>query len=318
MNKLLELWGDRQNRFLLLATLIVAVVLVSLFVYLGFGQKSNQPTVSSNSSDQQENPLDLIDIDLVESNLYQLDQLDFRFIIAKFRIVAPEAMLVDISELVTSEGIKLSNVDAYLEAMQEANLYVGKKNVAFELNLTGGNQIVNLFIPITTNQSTLSLQTPFENAKFDFDLKVAAITDSTDFYYVPTETVSDGETYEIIVTNAFEITGEVLYRDGFEDSYPSTAQLYAFTVEIKSLSDESIVIEKAQYTTSSGIVFEALDETYSTEKRFNIMGVTVSQSDKGCLLFITLNPDQQPIVYTGELLLKLKGSDEWIRVQVTL
>ena len=70
--------------------------------------------------------------------------------------------------------------------------------------------------------------------------------------YQPDDVITDGKTYQMKVSSAFEITGDTItrtYPDGYSEEYisPSTAQIHAFRVDAVSLWGDHLVIEIETY-----------------------------------------------------------------------
>ena len=299
--------------------IIVAVLVLSLVVFLlvqSFSKSNNGSVIRPDIE-----LTDTVKIDLVEYNVYQLPELDFRFVIVKLRIQSEEPIHLTLDLFSTSENILLSDTDSYLVTMQEKSLYVGRKQVDFEITSDEKEVIVNLFIPVKNkNTNELSLFLPIEeNNTIVLDLSNHLSSNSDEFFYRADDVISDGAQYSIIVNSAIEITGEALYRNGTIEEYPSTAQLHAFYIDVTALNNETIVIEAAKYVVAgSNNEFVALDSSYSTEKRGGIIEKNIASEETGYLFFMTLNPEHLPISYEGDLYIKLKGIDYWIRIKVEL
>lgn len=327
-----QLLRDKKKLPFMIGGCLIIVIIIGVLVFNGLNS-SNKPNVDPNEEipniideGTHEKPdettgLAAIEIDLVEYSVYKLDGVDFQFVLAKFRVKGKEALNIDLQEFTTSEGIVLSNVDKYLAALEEQSLYVGRKNVVFEIASIESSTLVTLFIPVSnkTTQS-IDLKTPLDQEKvITFDLTKNLITKKDDLIYQATDVITDGKTYKMTVSTVFPITGETMYHDGVEETYPSTAELHAFQIQINSLWGDEVVIEEAKYVVDgSSLEFEALDGNYSTEKRNNILNVTVKENDTGYLMFMTLNPEQEPITYKGKIYLKIKGNPNWIAIQVDL
>ena len=298
--------------------IIIALLILSLIVFF-FVHSFSKPKHNTTRPDVE--LTDTVKIDLVEYNVYQLSELDFRFLIVKLRVQSEESINLGLDLFSTSENILLSDTDSYLSVMLEKSLYVGRKQVDFEVKSDANELIVNLFVPIKNkNLKEITLFLPIEeNNEILFDLSSHLSSNSDEFFYRADDVISDGAQYSIIVNSAIEITGEALYRNGIIEDYPSTAQLHAFYLDVTALSGETVVIEEAKYVVSgSNNEFIALDSSYTTEKRGGIIGKSITNEESGCLFFMTLNPEHLPISYEGDLYIKLKGIDYWIRIKVDL
>ena len=90
-------------------------------------------------------------------------------------------------------------------------------------------------------------------------------------------------------------------------------------MEAVSLWGDAVEIESAWYQVAgSSEKFEALSGQFTTLKYKNIVNSTILDKDKGFIFFVTLNPEDQPIVYKGTLYLTVKGTTQPVQIQVDL
>lgn len=268
--------------------------------------------------------LDNVKIDLVDYTVYEVDDVDFRFIIARVRVKANDTTNIDLSHFETSEGIKLSAVDKYVSKLENNNLFLGKQNVWFELVSSNTNYIARIFIPIDSKSLTeVSVKTDFGNNKeMKFSLSDPK-GNADDLKYEADDIISDGKTYQMIVSNAYKISDEFTrtYSDGYSEPFliPSTAEIHGFEIECVSLWGDEIIIEEAYYVTDGKTdEFEGLNSQFSCLKYNNIVGQKITDKDTGFVFVVTLNPNSEPITYSGTLYLRFKGSDSFIQVKVDL
>ncbi len=312
---------NKQNVIIGLSIGVVSLI-VLMVIYTVFQSPTTEDPVKPNpDSEITIETEDGIKIDLVEYEVFEIEELKFKFLIAKFRVKSDESIHIGLDNFKTSDNIVLDDVDSYLFELEKNGMYVGAQNVTFEILSNENSVIANLFIPIEDlNQKSVELFYADENEyKFFFDLTVNINENRDDLGYSPDDIITDGKSYEMSISNVIEITGETLYRNTQVESYPSTAELYAFKMNITSLTTEEVIIEEAKYIVDeSNLEFIAFSMEYESEKRDNILGKSVQENDEGYLLFMTLNPQHEPITYKGKVLLKLKGIENWIEVKVDL
>ena len=196
---------------------------------------------------------------------------------------------------------------------------MGKQNVWFELVSVENEYFSNIFIPINDkNLETIEVTNDIDQNVMTFDLSNNLGTKEM-LQYEANDIISDGKTYQIQVSSAFDITGEQLYQNDMEYLVPSTVGIYCFNLDVISLWKDTIVIEEAYYyPDNSEEVFKALDASVSAMKHENIIGKEITAKSSGSLLFEAYNPMNNPITYTGILKLKVSGSDTLIEVNVDL
>ncbi len=265
-----------------------------------------------------------VQVDLVDYTVYDLEQVDFRFIIAKVRVKAADATNISLSHFTTSEGISLHDTSSYVNQLEKNSLYLGKKNVWFELISSETNYLARIFIPVKDNTlSSISLESDLKNSHvMKFDLENPQGT-AEELGYVADDIISDGKTYQMKVSNAYRILDEFTrtYESGYTEAYllPSSAEVHGFYVEAVSLWGDAVEIESAWYQVhGKNEKFEALNGQFTTLKYNNIVNSSVTDKDSGYIFFVTLNPEDEPISYQGTLILHLKNQDQPIQIQVDL
>lgn len=325
-------WNTRTILLVLLS--VVTLLLIAAAVYFGFviqdrtTPEPEKPTLVEQGGlekPKETSSLDQVKIDLVDYTTYRLEELDFQFVIAKIRVKSEEPINIGLEHFKTNEGTALDQIDTYLNTLDQNGLYIGKQNVWFELVSTESTYVANVFIPIKDkNAQTASLAVDFgENANLEFDLKKAK-GNKVMLDYQPNDVITDGKTYQMVVSVAFKVASEEVYRtfeDGSVESagLPSTAEVYAFKLEAVSLWGDEVVVEDAVYSVEGTTnTFQALPSGFYSEKYTNILGKTIKEKDSGVLFFVTYNAQKEPITYQGKLKLKIKGQENWIDITVNL
>ena len=323
--------NDRLKKILIAICVIALLLISSLAIYLFMASRNNdneydaglvRPTALPVSQDKPEktNEFDDIKIDLVDYYTFDLEDVDFNFIIATIRVKSNMSTNIGLEHFKTSEDILLSDYASYISILENKGYFLGKQNFFFELVSNELEYYVNIFIPVKDKAlNNVSLTIDFGNNKvmnFDMNKKNGNKDMLT---YVSDDVISDGKTYQLKVSSAYEITGEQMYQNGNEYLLPSTVGVYVFNVEAVSLWKDEIVIESATYVCDDSTeVFEALSGDISSMKHDNIIGKKITESQKGTLFFVAYSPMDDPITYHGILKLKISGSDNPVEVKVDL
>lgn len=328
-NKHTKLW------VVLIVIIAIAACLLGYEVFFHNASKAADPAAVStpkatiSSVGNQTKPsastsLDQTAVSVSGYTVYQLDDIDFRFIIAKVHVKSDSALNLSLDHFKTSEGITLDQVSDYVTQLESHFYYLGRQNVWFSIISQNSETDTNLFIPVKDSTLTsLTVSTDFgNNADMTFNLNDPKGS-SSDLLYQADDVITDGKSYEMTVSEAFDITGSYLYQtvDNEQQEFllPSTTKVYAFHVQAVSLWGDSVTLESAQYVPEgSSETFDALDASIRSEKFDNILGKTISDKDSGYLFFYAFDPDDNPITYHGVLKLKLQGSDSVITVNVNL
>ena len=328
----------KKRNFLIWTVLILILVITCLLVFdvLFLHPRNNDPQAEDNGlSDAtqlaeapvekpQENS-DLQDVTITLKNYiaYDLPESDFRFVIARLHVQAPGATNISLSHFTTSEGIRLDETQSYVEALEARSLYLGRQNVWFSLISQEKDYDANIFIPVTGNGASVSVSCDFgHNGDLNFSLIPASGT-IAQLQYQAEDVITDGRTYQMTVSKAYDITGLPLYqKSGSQETeylLPSTTKVYAFEVNAVSLYGDTVAVESASYVPNGSFeVFEALDASIRSMKYDNMIGVPITEHTTGYLLFYAYDPDTAPVTYQGVLKVKLAGVDAPVTVNVNL
>lgn len=268
--------------------------------------------------------LDQVTVTLSDYRVFKLDEMDFQFAIVRVHVKAPSAINITLDHFQTSEGITLDKVSSYVTRLEKNSYYLGKQNVWFSLISEQTETDANLFVPvIDRNATSVTVSCDFgKNADWQLDLTSHAGS-ANQLQYQADDVITDGNTYQMAVSSAYEITGDYMYQtvNGTDREYllPSTTKVYAFKVEAVSLWGDSICLESAEYVPeNSQETFTALDSSICSMKFDNILGREIVEKDSGYLFFVAYDPDESPVTYKGVLRLKLKDAENWITVNVDL
>lgn len=328
----------RTSRNLIIWLLLLFLIAFACFIVLDvFFMNRKQPdekendglapnhemTASPIEKPAESSELGNVTITLSDYLVFDLSGIDFRFVIAKLHVKADGPTNIPLSHFKTSEGITLDQTSSYIETLEAHNLYTGRQNVWFSLISEETDYEANVFIPVTGNTNTVSVSCDFGN---NGDLRFSMIPANGRaemLQYEAEDVITDGKSYQMTVSKAYDITGLPLYqKTGSEESeylLPSTVKVYAFEVNAVSLYGDTIVIEEAVYVPSnSAETFTALGSDIRSMKYDNMIGVPVTEHTTGYLLFYAYDPDDAPVYYNGVLKLKLLGNDGWISIGVDL
>ncbi|MDD4641971.1 MAG: hypothetical protein PHG99_00505 [Erysipelotrichaceae bacterium] len=306
---------DKKTRSLIVTlVVIVFVLMMSLVYFLFFNDKENpeipdDPIVIPNE--------DIVDYDLVNYEVYDLNELSFKFVLVDVRIKDKEAINISLSEFTTSDGTNLNFVSDEISELADFSVFLGKVGVDFDIESNDKSALFTLFVPIK-NRSEKEIDLFLNDSKITIDLTKNITGTAIKIGISHNENITDDETFRIFVSAAIDITGEALYQNNEISTYPSTAQLMAFKLVLESLNEEMIMIEEAEYVTEKNSdTFIALDGTYTkTEKRINIINIKTDDRAEGYLFFMTLNPEREKMTYSGILRVKING--KWSSVAIKL
>ena len=307
----------KKSKILLSITIALAICALLAFTYFLMQKTSPKPKVSSRAqSVEQETqvPVQQGAVTFPAYSVYESSDLDFRFIVAKLSIQS-DSETYSLSDFVTSEGIVLSDIHDYVTQLESHNFFVGKKNVWF--SFSDKNSFAgNILIPVTssgTNQISLTCK----GTKFDFDL-TKNLADTNELLNTNTNTiVRDENTFQLRITNIFEITGDDMYQNDTLLTLPSSARVFAIKVDASCLNDTSFCVDHADYEANDGTKVDAEDASIHSMKYENLLGQSITEEKEAYLFFIQ-SSGQSILNNNGVLHLYINGSDTPVDVKVSV
>ncbi len=290
---------------------LIALTAGLLFVSSGCTKKDPEPVEPVTPEIQEE----AVDFDLVEYKVYNLDALDYQFVIAKVRIKGEKAVDYSFADLVTSENVKLDCKEEYEELLNKKGISYTQFNLSSEIKSRNNSAVFTLLVPVLDKKAKSVDITLKDKVKITIDLTQNKGT-AEDIGMNEDNTVINTENYQIEVLGGHQATGENLFYRG-EIVGSSTSNIYVFKVHVTSFVKDPVVITDAEYVSeNSSDTFHALSSDYETEKKRNLIDVKVEGEEEAYLFFQVLNPDKQSLTFQG--ILRIKVNNEWFNVKVDL
>lgn len=298
----------------------VLIVFITMIVIAGcgiggyyyFSNQNKQTTQSTSVIDTTEptetsDPLEGTFVKNYE--YYAYSKLDFSFVICEVEL-KEGATLTDIT---TSTDINLSDVQSYVSTLEENQFYLGKKNVWFSLP-TSGDFDGNIFIPITdTSLESIDITYNDQTVILDLTNNQGNIQDL--MFDSTKDTFTDDKTYEMNVSDIFEITDQDMYEGDTQLVLPSSARVFTFKVTVESLESNAVEVTSASLQDDSGFTAEAEGSSVKSMKYENMIGKTVNEKDEANLFFIVLDHENKLQVTTGTLTINLSGVETPIEIR---
>lgn len=310
----------KVGRLILVVIIALAVLALLIFGFkLLFGNSDNEIQNEDNQDsivvddvqkdeEKEEVVEDSLKIQLVDYECYPNDKFDFDFIVARIRFKDEKAINYSLSEIVTGEGIKLSEVNKYIEELASKNYFVSKKSVVDSISSTETTYIATLFIPYKTTDSNVVISFKNEN-KIEFNVK-ENIKDIQELLYEDGTIISNDD-YDIYVSDAN--MAYVLFKNNNMVDIPSSRKIYAFTLKVNDIK-EGLTLKEAKYV-SDEKKYDALTKEYTCEVvNKSMFDGTLEKGDSYGLLFEVMSQDTDLKTYSGELWLKFSSSDEWVKI----
>lgn len=299
---------------------LVVFLLVLLMKYFFLDRNKTEYKDKPNKDkvvEKEENPVKL-EYEITSNSyvVYTAPDLDYGFVLADFDF-NNKSMEYSIDKFVTSENIKLSDVEKYIKFAEERGIYARMADIVTVLPKEG-TYTAKLFIPFT-NLKAQSIKLTYDNeVEFEFDLSKNA-GDLKDLQYEMEEIVTDDETFEIQVTGVTDLTGTSYEMFGELFTSGSNMELYALNVNVKPLNKEPVYIISAKFVDKDGNVYESMGDGVKTYQVQNIVGYECEKETNGAILFEMFNPvDASKTLYYGQLILQLNSCKEDYIIKVSL
>jgi hypothetical protein len=302
--------------------LLVLSLIATLFAWLNNGGPDNP-------DDNPDNP-STTKLVVDEYTLYEAEDLNFKFIVAKVTLTSDEAQKVSTNQFVTSQQINLSETAVYINDLAAMYVDLEDQNIDYDTFETTDNITLTLFIPIRLSDSdTLTL---FFEGKEEVSVLFDLTANLGDFETLVNEDangqngyieeITKEDEYRIkiveVSTIAYKSLTETLEDGSTQDIVlPSTAQVVGVLLEIESLNNTSIIIEDARYTmVNDNQESTAFKDNVNVEGFTNIINKPIVSTANGYVFFDLYTPDGKTIEQLSEFEFKLNVSEDWIKVQV--
>lgn len=329
--------NQKLDKRIIVTGISILVVIIAIGIYIIVGLTlSNKPdddvvisatpnsTMASGKVDKPEENSSGLQIDYMDSYFYNAkESVGFNFYIVTVRVKSEDTINVNLDAFTTSENVNLSKVTDYVTNLEKNEFYLGKENVVYQLISLENEAMFNIFVPVTQNNNAISITCSLDE---DFNTTLNPnhnVSKIDDLFYQAEDVISDGKTYQMKVSEAFNASGDMFTQDfdgqKYDYTVPSTVSIFAFKLDAVSLYGDVVEIESATYVPSnSSEVFTALDKTIESDKYNNIVGEEITDSQTGYLFFEAFSNYNEEVFYTGVLKLKLLNNDNEIVVNVDL
>lgn len=257
--------------------------------------------------------VDKFTMELVDYEVYKVEEVDFNFALVRFRISDKDKVYYSLGDLYTDEKIKCNDNQSYIKKLESKSYYLGSKNVDFQISSDEKSGIFKIFVPILDkNKENLTLYDVVSKKEFTIDLDKNIVDENTLKYETGNTIENNG--YKMSVADAY-VERKLMTNDGMYE-YPSTVQVYAFALNIEDVTQEGLRIEDAVFEMENGNTVNATGEIFSM-KLNNAINSVVRKNDKLGLFFEVINPGNSNS-FAGKLKIKFSNSDEWLTIETEL
>lgn len=227
--------------------------------------------------------------------LFDLEQFDFRFMLADIRIESNKPINLSLSSFKTSENLQLNSVTSYLDAIEEAGYNFENYPIVSDLMSSSTRIDALLFIPIVDDAlETIDVNItlyPVETLSFDLNnpTNVGIIENLARNEPVHEE----GELAAITFVRDTMIGPEQFYHMDesgvkINSSFTSQSQILGVKLTVKNLGSSELKMTKAFAVTKTGEFYIAVDSSYLIDGIDNLAEQSIETEMTGYLFFEAL------------------------------
>ena len=256
--------------------------------------------------------------------VYKLSEISFPFVIARVTFESEEAMVFDISDLITSEQLSLAQTQVYQDDLLSNGLFLSYQMVEFELPRNKKSFSINLFIPVKNpDAQKITVTTRFKSdIKLEFDLSfVQGVREMLGYVEEP-GVITDNDKYKLKVLGLEDLTSFPVIRtfdDGTSEevTFPSTARIYAVKVSVTPLNNTTLVITEGRYRiVSSGQTALSMTKEFSVEGFSNIISRSITSQSEGYLIFDVYSTELSLLDQNTVFEVRFEGVADWIKITI--
>ena len=313
------LW-DRLIILVLSLVLVVGVLGFATYKVIDFLTNDNNPSNSSNNNSNvpvkdpdpvKTNETTKLSLEGYEVYIDDTESLGFNFIIANVKFEANDKVSFDLGNLQTSEKIYLNAVSKYVNELQERKYNISDLGFVSSVVSDQNTYTCKLFIPYTTDSSSLRVMNALDAKWIEFDLtkntnNITALKFDTDKEIVVGNTnVRVSKSY---ISNMMTHNGE--------EYNASACNVYTFNIYVEEIQ-ENIMITDAKFVRNNGDdTLQCLPEEYQSMKINNCIGKKLVKGENGALFFEDSNKNE--VSFDGFLMLMFSNRNDWVKIPTTL
>lgn len=286
----------RPDRILILVLLLVLIVLLVIIgVKTLFSGKTKKEETNNEVITNNEIPFELVDYEVYTKD----DNLGFGFVTADIKFVSDKEINFDLANLITDEGIKLSETYNYENKLKTSN-YDFDSLKTFSGIVNGDKEaVVKVFIPFVNKTDSLNIIDNSSNYSLLINLTKNTKT---------IETIKKEAKEDEIVSKDYTFTCQKPYIEDMmkhngEPYDSSMLSIYVFRLTCDSI-ENGVKVVSASFKDKNGEVTDAYDSSYSSSKIDNIIGKSLKAGDTYGLFFELYSNEEEKIAYEGSINLK--------------
>ncbi len=270
----------------LILTLIVLIVATAVFTW----NIMTKPGIDEDLFPEEK--VQTFDFSINQFTLFDLEIVDYRFILANIHIQSNRPINLSLSHFISSEGLQLNSIDPYLVSLESLGYNFGTYPVVFSLSSPNNEMDAVLFIPITDDAlSNLDLNINLNPKKsLSFDLSKPDSKGVIGNLGVTPKTLNPDEIAQTEIIKTLLLGPESFYQldengSRIQASFTAQSQILGVKVLITNKLSESYRIVDAHILANNGSIFDAVDKTYLIDGITNLNSQYIETELSGYLFF---------------------------------
>lgn len=288
---------------------VICLIILCTAFLLRFIFKYNKPL---HKIDKENASLHILDVENFAS-----EDFPFRFSIITFSFKTNFKSTYNLTNLITEEGIRVSDAEKYLAQLKEKSLSLINVNLVNSLTSNADECVGKAFVAYRKQSGFLEIKDI--NSRYIFKIDLDKKVNTFSVFKPKTGALVEENNYILKVSDSY-ICERVNYLDE-EYLYPSSVNIFAYIVEVKEANNKDFVVEDAIFKPlNSQEKFKALGKDYYDIRRDkqSILSRNLKKGDSGVLLFEIYDPNEEKIERNGTLYLKIKNQEKLLELSTKL
>ena len=310
----------RKSAWIILAIVIIAVCTGIYFLNHKTTASVNdtydpEPSASSSAESTPDKLVVTSDV----STVYKLNDIDFAFVIAKFHVETPTAVNVSLDHFTTSEGIKLSDVQEYVDVLEENKYSLTSAKVVSSLTSAATRFDANVFIPVKDKTAeSITITNDLDSSSIKIDLRNSNSTADA-LKAADNEPTADAGNYSISVSYFTEVSSSEILTTGDQPyTLPSTARVFVFHVNVTAAKGKPVKIVAAKLATDTEGTVKMESASIHTNGCTSILEQEIADSGEGYLFATFLDPGYTIKSMNGTVTLQMADESQDTTANVTI
>lgn len=287
-----------RNTFKIVAImLLIASIVAASVVLWSYISK----TGASDTEEPGNDTIQTFDYSINNYTLFDLDNFEFRFILADIHIESNKPITLSLSHFKTSEAIQLNSVQPYLSSIEQAGYNFGNYSVVSDLISQTTQLDALIFIPIIDDSlESIDLDITLHPVKtLSFDLKKPSNLGIIENLGVNEEIANPASEAEASFVSSTMVGPEQFYQldannERIPSSFTSQTQILGVKITVKNPGKNDIKITKAYAHTDTGESYLAIDSSYLIDGVNILAGKDIGTEGTGYLFFEVLGQTLAP------------------------